>query len=300
MKFKYELSMLLVTVLWASNYVSAKVAMETYGATPNFYTAIRFCGAALILAVIFFSKLKKMSFETFKIGALIGLFVGAGYVMQTVGLTMTTASKAGFLTSLYIVLVPLFDCILKRCLPRINEFFGIVFATIGLGFLCLNGNFSMNLGDLLMLLGAVTFAISVILIDRNANKQDPVLLSIIQIFIAGIMGLLLGLFTEPVPAASSFSVPLVLLLLYAALFGSAINTTVQNIAQQKIPATLTAIIFVMEPVFAGVFGFFILQEPLGTKELLGSALIILGMMITVFIKPKQKTKLPTISKVSLT
>ncbi len=120
MKFKYEWSMLFVTILWASNYVSAKIAMETYGATPNFYTAMRFCLAACILGILFLKKIKKMSFATFKISLCIGGFVGLGYVMQTIGLTMTTASKAGFLTILYIVLVPFFDCMLKHSLPKFN------------------------------------------------------------------------------------------------------------------------------------------------------------------------------------
>lgn len=94
MKFKYEWSMLFVTILWANNYVSAKIAMETYGATPNFYTAMRFCLAACILGILFLKKIKKMSFATFKISLCIGGFVGLGYVMQTIGCFLLMAINA--------------------------------------------------------------------------------------------------------------------------------------------------------------------------------------------------------------
>lgn len=155
--------------------------------------------------------------------------------------------------------------------------------------LSLNADLSIGAGDIIVFISAVSFAISIILISRFAGQHDPIVLSIIQIAVTGVMGLALGAATEPVPPAETFSAAVILLVLYAIFFGSAVNTTVQNIAQSQISPTAAALILVLEPVFSGIFAFFILQEPLGAKELSGSTLIIAGMLITLLYKPNQHT-----------
>lgn len=282
-----QLGMILVTILWGANFVVGKVALSS-GLTPNFYTALRFCGAALILATVFHKRLRHMDKQTVKAGIYIGLAVGIGYVLQTIGLTMTTAAKAGFLTGLYVVLVPVFDCILKRIFPGINEVIGVSTATIGLAILSLNADLSIGFGDVLVFISALFFAVSIILISRFSIQQDPVVLSILQIAVTGVLGLILGFFTEPIPSAKVFNSTVLFLVLYAILFGSAVNTIVQNIAQSIISPTAAALILVLQPVFSGIFAFFLLHEPLGIKELAGSALIMIGMLVTLLYKPQKK------------
>lgn len=286
-----QLGMVLVTILWGASYVTGKLSLDG-GLTPNVYTSFRFCGAALVLALVFCKRLRKTNRQTLKSGFYIGLAVGAGYVLQTIGLTMTTAAKAGFLTGLYVVLVPLFDCLLKRILPKSNEVIGIIAATVGLAVLSLNADFSIGLGDILVFISAVFFAVSIIMISRVSGEQDPIVLSIVQIAVTGAMGLTLALFTEPVPPAEIFDSSMILLILYAIFFSSALNTTVQNIAQSMISPTAAALILVLEPVFSGIFAFLLLHEPLGAKELLGSAMIIAGMLVTLLYKPKAKNAQP--------
>lgn len=286
-----QLGMVLVTILWGASYVTGKLSLDG-GLTPNVYTSFRFCGAALVLALVFCKRLRKTNRQTLKSGFYIGLAIGAGYVLQTIGLTMTTAAKAGFLTGLYVVLVPLFDCLLKRILPKSNEVIGIIAATVGLAVLSLNADFSIGLGDILVFISAVFFAVSIIMISRVSGEQDPIVLSIVQIAVTGAMGLTLALFTEPVPPAEIFDSSMILLILYAIFFSSALNTTVQNIAQSMISPTAAALILVLEPVFSGIFAFLLLHEPLGAKELLGSAMIIAGMLVTLLYKPKAKNTQP--------
>lgn len=290
MKHKAEIGMILVTILWGANFVVGKVAMDG-GLTPNFYTALRFLGAFVFLALIYHKRLLRASKETWKAGFFIGLAVGVGYILQTIGLNMTTASKAGFLTGLYVVLVPVFDCALKRVLPQINEAVGVLAATVGLAVLSLNADFSIGTGDIVVFVSAVSFAVSIILISRFAAEHDPICLAIIQIGVTAVMGLGLGFATEPMPRADVFSVSVILLVLYAIFFGTAINTVVQNVAQSMISPTSAALILVLEPVFSGVFGFFLLHDPLGVKELSGSALIIAGMLITLLYQPKKKSEM---------
>lgn len=282
-----EWGMVFVTILWASCYVVSKIAMEG-GLTPNWLTALRFLGAAVVLAVVFRGKLRLLDRHTLRGGSLIGLTVGAGYILQTVGLTMTTASKVGFLTSLYVVLVPILDCSLKRALPKSNEVAGITLATIGLAVLCLNGELSVSIGDALVFLGAVFFAVSMILVDRYSGPCDPMLLSMVQITVAGVLALVCALATEPIPAGGVFEANTVLWIIYLILFGTAVNTAVQNLAQSIIVPIVAALIFVLEPIFSGIFGFFILSEPMGLKELSGSALIIGGMLITLLVRPGKR------------
>ena len=286
-----QLGMVLVTILWGASYVTGKLSLDG-GLTPNVYTSFRFCGAALVLALVFCKRLRKTNRQTLKSGFYIGLAEGAGYVLQTIGLPMTTAAKAGFLTGLYVVLVPLFDCLLKRILPKSNEVIGIIAATVGLAVLSLNADFSIGLGDILVFISAVFFAVSIIMISRVSGEQDPIVLSIVQIAVTGAMGLTLALFTEPVPPAEIFDSSMILLILYAIFFSSALNTTVQNIAQSMISPTAAALILVLEPVFSGIFAFLLLHEPLGAKELLGSAMIIAGMLVTLLYKPKAKNAQP--------
>lgn len=289
MKYKAELGMVLVTILWGANFVVSKCAMAE-GLTPNYYTALRFCGAFLILAVLYRHRLRHISRTTLKAGFYIGLAVGLGYILQTIGLTMTTAAKTGFLTGLYVVLVPLFDCCIRRVLPKSNELTGVLTATVGLGVLSLNSDFTISLGDAIVFVSAVSFAVSIILISRFAAKEDPIVLATLQIGVTAVMSLILGIFTEPVPTAAVFPVDVILLTLFAVLFCTAVNTVVQNVAQSKISPTTAALILVLEPVFSGIFAFLLLGEDLGLKELTGSGLIVIGMLITLLWKPDGKQR----------
>ena len=282
-----QVSMVIVTLMWAAGYITAKMALDG-GMTPNVYTSFRFCGAALVMALIFHKNLLRADKKTIKAGIYIGLAAGIAYVIQNIGLNMTTASKAGFLTGLYIVLVPIFDCTLKHILPKKNEVIGISVATIGLAVLSLNANFSIGLGDILVFISSVFFAISIVMIGHFAGDQDPIALSVIQTIVIGLMGLLLAVATEPAPKAEIFNGTMIFLVLYAIFFNCALNTIVQNVAQSLISPTAAALILVLEPVFSGIFAFFLLHEPLGIKELTGSGMIITGMLVTLLYKPQKK------------
>ncbi|MEG6617278.1 DMT family transporter [Peptococcaceae bacterium 1198_IL3148] len=278
-----EMGMILVTILWGASFVTGKLILAS--TTPLYYTSIRFIGAAIVLGLIFHKRCKKLDKSTLIAGLLIGAAVAVGYIVQTVGLNYTTASKAGFISGLYVVMVPVMVCVIRRSLPRVNELIGVLLATIGLGVLSLNGSFSMGFGDLMIFVSAVMFATSIILISRFAKDCDPILLTIIQIAVTAVTALIFAIMLEPPLLIEVFDTNLILLLLFTIFFGTAVNTAVQNWAQSKISATTTSLILVLEPVFAGVFGFLLLHDPLGLKEVFGSCLIITGMLITLLLTP---------------
>lgn len=278
-----EIAMLLVTILWGANFIAGKLILDS--TTPLYYASIRFIGATLFLSVVFHKSFKKLDTPTLKAGILIGIAVAIGYILQTIGLNYTTASKTGFLTGLFVVLVPVIECFIRRSMPRANESLGVLLATVGLGVLSLDGSFSIGFGDTMIFLSAVSFAISLILISRFARDYDPILLTVIQIAVTAVASLIFATILEPAISIEVFDLKLILLLLFAILFGTAVNTVVQNWAQSKISATSAAIILVIEPVVAGVFGYILLDDPMGIKELSGSLLIIVGMLITLLITP---------------
>ena len=118
-------------------------------------------------------------------------------------------------------------------------------------------------------------------------------LAIVQIGVTAIFSLALAVFSEPLPAFNTFDLRVIGLIVFVILFGTAVNTAVQNWAQSYLAATTAALIFVLEPVFGGVFGYLLLGDPLGMKQLVGSGLIIAGMLFTLLIKPKEKEVLYT-------
>lgn len=285
MKRNAEIAMLVVTILWGASFVAGKVILDS--TTPLYYTCIRFIGATIILGLVYHNRLAKLDRPTLLAGLMIGVALGIGYILQTVGLKYTTASKAGFITGLFVILVPMLECLINRSKPRVNESVGILLATIGLGVLSLDGNLSIGFGDAMVFLGAVAFSISIILISRFARNYDSVLLTIIQIVVTAVLSLFFAITLEPPVPLEVFDVNLILLLLFTILFGTAVNTVVQNWAQSKISATSASLILVVEPVVAGVFGYFLLGDPIGIKELSGSVMMISGMLITLLVKPQK-------------
>ncbi|RYD04750.1 hypothetical protein N752_12555 [Desulforamulus aquiferis] len=283
-----EIGMLLVTLLWGANFVVGKLILES--TTPLYYSSIRFVGATILLGLLYHQRLRNIDKSTLKAGALIGIALGIGYILQTVGLNYTTASKAGFLTGLFVVLVPLFESIIRRRMPHANELFGILLATIGLGVLSLNSSFAIGFGDAMVFLGAVSFSISIVLISHFAKDHDPISLTVIQIAVTAVLSLASAVLVEPIVSMEYFDMNLILLLLFAILFGTAVNTAIQNWAQSKISATSASVILVLEPVAAGIFAYLILHDTMGIKELTGCIMIITGMLVTLLLTPKNHSK----------
>lgn len=278
MKYKHELGMLVVTFLWGASFAIGKLIMAEI--TPNYYTFLRFSGAFLVLLVFFRKKFLHTDKQALQAGAIIGVAIATGYILQTIGLNYTTASKAGFLTGLYVVLVPVFEAVLKKKIPTSSVICGVGLATGGLAVLSLERNFSISFGDLMVFGGAVSFAISMILISKYAKQHDPMVLTTVQIGMTAVFSLGLAVLTEPVITLETFHASLIGLIIFVVLFGTAVNTAVQNWAQKYLSATVAALIFVLEPVFSGLFGFLLLGDSLGFKQFLGSGMIVVGMLVT--------------------
>ncbi|PRX27213.1 drug/metabolite transporter (DMT)-like permease [Orenia metallireducens] len=273
-RIKADLSLLFVVIIWGSTFAFMKDIFNTI--TPFYFLTLRFSFATAVLGMIFYKKVKQLDLNTFKYGLFAGVFLFGGYGLQVTGLKLTDASKAGFITGLAVVLVPILSAIIFKKMPELTTSIGVILATIGLALLTFNGRLLFNLGDFLVFLSAFSLAIHILLVDRYVKSKDAILFTIIQIgtvaLLSGISTLLEGSYVLVTDISIWTNV------IYMGLFATALALIVQNKAQQFTTATRTAIIFVMEPVFGALFAYLYLGELISAKGYWGGVLIVLGML----------------------
>jgi drug/metabolite transporter (DMT)-like permease len=272
-----DAALLFVAFVWGITFVVVKEALTEIG--PYYFLAIRFFIAFLFLALICWRSLLQVNRENLSAGLVIGLALFGGYAFQTVALQYTTAANAGFITGLSVVLVPLFTAVITRRAPAPLTVLGVACATVGLGLLAIQGDFRVSYGDLLVFCCAVCFATHIILVGRYAPRRDPVLLAIIQIGTVGLISTLIAPALETFPMILAPQVQIALLA--TAIPATSLAFLIQNKAQKFTSPTHTAVIFTMEPVFAGLAAWLWGGEILELHQWIGGAAIVVGMLITV-------------------
>lgn len=296
-----DLALLLVTLIWGATFVMVKDAVSAF---PVFsFMALRFALAAAALTPLviwrrrqlaaiapdgpFAARRRLTPAQLRRIGApslLIGAALFAGYAFQTEGLTLTTPAKAGFITGLSVVIVPLVAASLLRQAPGRNAWIGVGLATAGLGLLSLTRGLRIAPGDLLVLGCAISFAAHILLTGHFAPRHDPLILTLGQLLTVGLLSAAAALvFDAPAMGWPALAAGLDGRVLFAAAFTGLLATAaafgIQTVAQRFTTATHTALIFAAEPVFAGLFSFLLIGELLGPRQIAGCTLILAGMVI---------------------
>ncbi|MBO8168765.1 MAG: DMT family transporter [Thermoanaerobacteraceae bacterium] len=265
----------MVALVWGLTFVTVKNALIDI--KPFTFNAIRFTIAFIFMTLFLKGRGRNFSKKLVTTGAIIGTVLFAGYSFQTIGLQYTTASNAGFITGLSVVLVPIFTTILLKESPTPYALLGAISAALGLGFLSLQFPLQINTGDLLVFFCAVSFALHIVLVGRFSPLYDTLMLVTAQI---GTVAFLSGLFAvalERQPVV--FSLNVVIALLITAIPATALAYLIQNWAQKFTTATRTAIIFSMEPVFAAIFAVLLLSETMTPRDITGSVLVLTGMLL---------------------
>lgn len=275
-RIKAELALLAVSFIWGTTFVLVKEALSSIG--PFTFLGLRFLAAFLFLALVTKSALSDFNRSTIKAGLIIGVFLLAGYLLQTLGLQFTTASKAGFITGLSVVIVPIIYSIYTLTWPSLASVVSVGLATAGLFLLTVEKGMYITSGDLLVLGCAFAFAMHIIMVDRYTRKYNPLVLTTIQIGFVAAVTLLLGLGLEPWPPV--FSAPVVEALVITSIPATALAFLIQNAMQKYTTPTRTAIILITEPVFAYGFAHFWAGETLALRGLVGCLLIITGMLLS--------------------
>jgi drug/metabolite transporter (DMT)-like permease len=268
------LALVLVTAVWGVTFVQIKDALELY---PLFaFLAVRFAIAVAVLAVPAAPRLRSLGGRGALAGASLGGLLAAGYALQTAGLDRTTVSAAGFVTGMYVVLTPVFALALFRFRPTRGVWLGVALAVLGLAMLSGVSAGSVT-GDLLVLAAAGLYALQIVLMERLAPRYDPLAFTTAEMAAAFVGFSVIAVAVGQVELPRGATVWGALLV--TGIFASALGYLVQAWAQQRTSATRTALLFALEPVFAGIFGYALAGDRLGVLGWAGCAVILAGIAV---------------------
>ena len=287
-KIRNSILLLLTAVIWGTAFVAQSVGMDYIG--PFTFNAARFLigGTVLIPLIVYRSKknplLKNQTLEekrknqkTAWIGGVCcGIALCGASLLQQMGIQHTTVGKAGFITTLYIIIVPLIELFFGKKIAK-KIWLGAVMAVIGLYLLCINENFSIGKGDFLILVCAILFAIHILIIDHFSPKADGVVLSAIQFFVSGFISVIGAILVEnPNPAAM---LDAIVPILYAGVMSCGVAYTLQVIGQKNISPTVASMILSLESVISVLAGWIILGEALSAKEIVGCVTVFMAVVL---------------------
>ena len=281
-QIKGSIQLLCATLIWGSAFVAQSVGMDHLG--PMSFQAIRSLLAVLAMAVLVFCMdrdksqffLLWKSKALWKTGILCGLALYAAQGLQQVGLQSTEPGKAGFITAMYIVLVPVLGLVLgRRCTWRV--WVSVALAVAGLYLLSCTGVAGINLGDVLILISAGAFAVQILLIDHMARDLDGLRLNGIQFLVVMLLSALTAALTETATwqGVLDCTVPL----LYTGILSSGVAFSLQILGQQHLPPEPASLIMSLESVFAVLSGWAILGQTLRPAEALGCCLVFAGVIL---------------------
>ena len=281
-RLEADLLLLLVTFFWGITFTVVKEAVEQVGVF--FFLSQRFILAFLILLPICVIRRRPFALKSLKHGIILGTFLFGGYAFQTMALLYTTASNTAFLTGLNVVLVPLVGGILFGQLITQNMKLGVFFAVAGLYLLCTGGSWSLNYGDFLAIVCAVCVALHVIFTGRYARASDIWWLTTIQLGVVALFSTLMAWYDgyKILVWHPEILWALVICVFFATIFAFLVQTSMQRFTSP----THTALIFCMEPVFAALYAYFMIDERLGFWGLIGAILILTGMVFPKIPLPK--------------
>lgn len=293
-----NLMLLITALIWGSAFVAQSAGMDyvgpfTYNMSRNYIGFL-----VLIPVVLFFRKAgqkehpltktenRELNRNSIKAGIFCGLALGIASCIQQVGVSMTTAGKAGFITALYIIIVPILGVFLKKRIPKII-WLCVAIALVGFWLLCIKEGFTIGTGDLFCLLCAFCFSVHIMVIDHfTAQKTDSIMISCVQFLVAAIFSTVLTLIFETPTWGAIWDAKLTIL--YAGVLSSGVAYTLQVVAQRYTKPTVATLLMSLESVFAALFGCLILHEILTGKELLGCLLVFAAVILAQIPLPVKK------------
>ncbi len=295
---KCDALLLLTATIWGFAFVAQRIGMDYVG--PFTFNGIRFAlgGLSLLPLIRFMDKSAakrgverpKPTRKMFLLGGILaGTAIFAGASLQQVGLVYTTAGKAGFITGLYVVIVPLMG-LFWRQRPGAGTWVGAILAASGLYLLSVTESFTIAKGDFLELIGAFFWAGHVLIIGWLSPKIDSLKLSSLQFLVCSLLSLIVALIFEEITLIGIYQA--LIPILYGGLLSVGIAYTLQVVAQKNAPPSHAAIILSLESAFAALGGWIVLDEVLSNRGLLGCALMLSGMILSqmqsLFFRPKPK------------
>lgn len=302
---KYNFLLMLAALIWGSAFVAQSVGMDYLG--PFSFNCVRsFMGSLVLLPVIWFmdrqrkgtaeqgeqkaeAETKEQNKKVLLYGGLCcGVILTLSTSLQQIGIKYTTAGKAGFITALYILIVPLLGLILGKKVGN-KTWLGVALAVAGMYLLCIKEGFSISYGDFMVLLCALVFSLHILAVDYFSPRVDGIRLSCIQFFVCGCISAVPMLVWEHPEISQIIRAwqPLA----YAGVLSSGVAYTLQIVTQKHLNPTVASLLMSLESVFAVLTGWLVLNERLSPKELLGCVLVFTAIILA---QLPQKQKKPAV------
>jgi drug/metabolite transporter (DMT)-like permease len=273
----HDVLLVVATMIWGGTFLVVKDTVKLSG--PFTYLALSYAIGTLTLVLIFRKRLLHITRGELISGLIIGVFLFTGYALQTVGLQYTAVSKAGFITGMYVPLVPVLSFVILRQKPGRKAMVGVMFSVVGLCLLSIDKtfNFAFGVGEALILGCAFAFATHIVCISKFAPVADAINLAVVQLALAAVLSTL-TLFVAQEPLVIP-SLPVWLAVVFMGIVDVAFTLLMMNWVQQFVSGTRATLIYALEPMWAAFFGYMLAGEVLSTPAWIGCGCMLMGMVV---------------------
>ena len=271
---KYNIYMFIATIFFGMTYVLTKICLNY--STELHIISFRFLIAFVISLIFLQRKIFPLKIKEILYSLILSVLLFMVFITMTIGVKYTTATNASFLISLSVIFIPFFSWIFNKEKPKKSIFIVLIIALIGIMLLTLDKNLEFHIGDILCLICSLLFSFHVLITERFVKNNNPITLGVLQF---GGVALLSFLVQYPIekftlPKNEKFWISLMIL----SVFCTALAYIIQTVSQKKLSSTLIGLILSLEPIFSGIFGYFILNEYLSPQQYIGAFLLLISVI----------------------
>ena len=271
---KYNIYMFIATIFFGMTYVLTKICFNY--STAFHIISLRFLIAFIVSLIFLYKKIFPIKIKEFIYSLILSIILFLVFITMTIGVKYTTATNASFLISLSVIFIPFFSWIFNKEKPKKSIFIVLIIALIGIMLLTLDKNLEFHIGDILCLICSLLFSFHVLITERFVKNNNPITLGVLQFGGVAILSFLVQYPIEKftLPKNEKFWISLMIL----SVFCTALAYIIQTVSQKKLSSTLIGLILSLEPIFSGIFGYFILNEYLSPQQYMGAFLLLISII----------------------
>ena len=271
---KYNICMFIATIFFGMTYVLTKICLNY--STELHIISFRFLIAFVISLIFLQRKIFPLKIKEILYSLILSVLLFMVFITMTIGVKYTTATNASFLISLSVIFIPFFSWIFNKEKPKKSIFIVLIIALIGIMLLTLDKNLEFHIGDIFCLICSLLFSFHVLITERFVKNNNPITLGVLQFGGVAILSFLVQYPIEKftLPKNEKFWISLMIL----SVFCTALAYIIQTVSQKKLSSTLIGLILSLEPIFSGIFGYFILNEYLSPQQYIGAFLLLISII----------------------
>ena len=271
---KYNICMFIATIFFGMTYVLTKICLNY--STELHIISFRFLIAFVISLIFLQKKIFPIKIKEILYSLILSVLLFMVFITMTIGVKYTTATNASFLISLSVIFIPFFSWIFNKEKPKKSIFIVLIIALMGIMLLTLDKNLEFHIGDILCLICSLLFSFHVLITERFVKNNNPITLGVLQFGGVAILSFLVQYPIEKftLPKNEKFWISLMIL----SVFCTALAYIIQTVSQKKLSSTLIGLILSLEPIFSGIFGYFILNEYLSPQQYIGAFLLLISII----------------------